>query len=382
MTSLRITIVQGAFLPVPPLMGGGVEKLWSGLGREFARRGHQVCHVSRSFRDLPQTELVEGVQHLRVRGFDAPRSTFVYRCLDALYALNVARQLPPADILVTNCIFLPLLIRRARAGQLYVHVARYPKGQMWLYRHAKRLQTVSTAVGDAIKAELPDCAAKVKVIFPFLINDPPEIDFSASWPRADKSILYVGRIHPEKGVDLLIRAFLLLRALPGGEAAKLTIVGPHEFARGGGGEKYLAQLKQLGAEAGESIVWPGFVSTEELNRLYSQASLFVYPSLADQGEAFGAAPLEAMSLGSPAVVSGLACFRDFVSHGVDGFVFDHRRPDALEQLTGAMQSALADPAWLQSIARAAHARAREFTLEKIATQYLEDFAALQAAGQS
>src|SRR5579862_3380431 len=31
---LKITIVQGAFFPVPPLMGGAVEKVWFTLGRE------------------------------------------------------------------------------------------------------------------------------------------------------------------------------------------------------------------------------------------------------------------------------------------------------------------------------------------------------------
>ena len=35
---MKITIVQGAFLPVPPLMGGAVENIWFALGQDFARR--------------------------------------------------------------------------------------------------------------------------------------------------------------------------------------------------------------------------------------------------------------------------------------------------------------------------------------------------------
>ena len=53
---MKITIVQGAFLPVPPLLGGAVEKCWQALGQEFARRGHQVTHVSRAYGDLPARE--------------------------------------------------------------------------------------------------------------------------------------------------------------------------------------------------------------------------------------------------------------------------------------------------------------------------------------
>ena len=50
---MKITILQGAFLPVPTKRGGAVEKVWFGLGREFARLGHTVTHVSRRCDDLP-----------------------------------------------------------------------------------------------------------------------------------------------------------------------------------------------------------------------------------------------------------------------------------------------------------------------------------------
>jgi hypothetical protein len=46
---MRITIVQGAFLPVPPLLGGAVEKMWFGLAPEFVRHGHEVVYISRRF---------------------------------------------------------------------------------------------------------------------------------------------------------------------------------------------------------------------------------------------------------------------------------------------------------------------------------------------
>jgi hypothetical protein len=139
---VRITIVQGAFLPVPPLLGGAVEKVWFNLGKEFARHGHQVVHVSRAFKDLPRREAIEGVRHERVSGFASP-ATFASRTLfDLWYGLRVMPILPPADILVTNTFWLPALERRKSRGKLYVHVARYPKGQMKLYRRGI-LQTVS-----------------------------------------------------------------------------------------------------------------------------------------------------------------------------------------------------------------------------------------------
>ena len=72
---MRITVVQGAFLPVPPLLGGAVEKVWFNLGKEFARRGHEVTHVSRAFKDLPAHEVIDGVSHRRISGFASPATT-------------------------------------------------------------------------------------------------------------------------------------------------------------------------------------------------------------------------------------------------------------------------------------------------------------------
>src|SRR5947207_3269820 len=119
---MRITIVQGAFLPVPPLMGGAVEKVWFALGKEFARRGHEVCHVSRRYPSLPHREVVEGVRHIRVPGFSTRRSLVTLKLLDLCYSLRVLPALPAADILVTNTFWLPMLARRRKQGRLYIHV--------------------------------------------------------------------------------------------------------------------------------------------------------------------------------------------------------------------------------------------------------------------
>ena len=69
---MKITLLQGAFLPVPPLRGGAVEKMWFRLGQEFAARGHGVTHVSRGGDGLPEREEIAGVRHVRVRGYDQP----------------------------------------------------------------------------------------------------------------------------------------------------------------------------------------------------------------------------------------------------------------------------------------------------------------------
>ena len=62
---MKINILQGAFLPVPPSKGGAIEAAWHSLGREFAKRGHEVTHVSSMAPDLPNEETVGDVKYTR-----------------------------------------------------------------------------------------------------------------------------------------------------------------------------------------------------------------------------------------------------------------------------------------------------------------------------
>src|SRR5258707_5552694 len=140
---MKITIVLGAFFQVPPTMGGGVEKVWFSLAPEFVKRGHDVVMVSRRMPGLPGEETIHGVKHLRVAGFDTPRSLIWLKFLDLIYSLRTMSILPRADIIVTNTFWLPILLRNSRRGKIYVHVGRYPKGQMCFYGKVARLQSPS-----------------------------------------------------------------------------------------------------------------------------------------------------------------------------------------------------------------------------------------------
>jgi glycosyltransferase involved in cell wall biosynthesis len=305
---MRITIVQGAFLPVPPVMGGAVEKIWFALGKEFAKRGHQITHISRRHATFEREEVIDGVRHIRIPGFDTPSSLLKLKWCDLVYSRRALRVLPPADILVTNTFWLPLLAPQARHGRIYVHVARYPKGQLKFYRKVARLQTVSGAIREAICKEAPGMEPRVRVI-PYFVDGS---GVRASDQQRSTNILYIGRVHPEKGIGLLLDAFHGLSA-GGLRNWKLRIVGPWETKHGGGGERYLHRLRRQSQELGDLVEWIGpEFNPEALAAHYRQSALFVYPSLAERGETFGLAPLEAMAAGCPPVVSSLECFKDFI----------------------------------------------------------------------
>lgn len=365
---MRITILQGAFLPVPPLRGGAVEKLWFELGKQFSQQGHHVCHVSRRFAGLPNQEMLEGVRHLRVRGHDTPANGLKLKALDLFYSWRALQNLPPADILITNTFWMPILValRQPKFGRIVVDVQRMPKGQMPLYRHAACLRANSSAVQQAIGREAPRLASRIHTIpnpLPFL---PPSLLAAEREPM----ILYCGRLHPEKGIALLIEAFAQACAR-GLNGWTLRLVGPADTTAGGGGLPWLEGLLARPHAAGLPVEWLGPIYNEEqLKGHYQKAAVFVYPSLAEQGETFGLAPLEAMACGAVPIVSDLACFRDFIKLGVNGRVFNHRSSDAAVQLATVFLELAADPAQREALSRAALAVRESHHPATIASEFL------------
>lgn len=371
---MRIAILQGAFLPVPPVLGGAVEKTWFELGRQFAARSHEVTHVSRKHPELPDEETTSGVRHLRVAGFDMPRSALVLKLMDLAYTWKALPRLPAADVTVTNTFWAPILLKRAHAGAIVVNIQRMPKGQMRFYRRANRWHAVSSAVAEAVLREQPRESHRIRVIpnpLPFSTARSPE----TSLPGKDRIILYAGRLHPEKGLDLLIRAMRDSHLKRWITEWRLDLVGPWQVREGGGGEDYLNHLKSLAEGLPVAFVGPVH-DPNALSDHYRRSSVFVYPSLAERGETFGVAPLEAMAFGAVPVVSDLACFRDFIRAGRNGLVFNHRAEHASSELAGAISCLLHDEAQRRALARAALAVNGSHAPEKIAAQFLEDFAAL------
>src|SRR5205807_5740126 len=119
-----------------------------------------------------------------------------------------------------------------------------------------------------------------------MINSPPP----AIGDR-DKIILFVGRVHPEKGVHLLIDAFA-----SGARAAfvnwKLVIIGPTETKLGGGGEVYLASIRRAAGKADGRISFAGpMFDWAKLTEAYRVARLLVSPSLSHRPDPPAPAPL-------------------------------------------------------------------------------------------
>lgn len=274
---------------------------------------------------------------------------------------------------MTNTFWAPLLLQ-PRHGAIYVDVQRMPRGQMKFYRRAARLRANSSAVAQAIVAEAPRLQARVAMIpnpLPFVPSGP------VNWAAKEKLVLFAGRLHPEKGIELLLQAWTELRAARRLDGWRLELLGPTRGSEGGGGEDWADGLRRRFAR--DDIAWRAPVyDAAELNRVYARAGVFAYPSLAAKGETFGLAILEAMAWGAVPVVSDLACFRDFVEAGSNGLIFVHDRAQASTALATALEQA-AQPA-AQALARHATRVRESHSVAAIAGQFIADFASLTRVG--
>lgn len=126
--------------------------------------------------------------------------------------------------------------------------------------------------------------------------------------NGDRTIAFLGRLVPEKGIQVLIGALPLI----------LKKAGPVSLAIAGKGP-YQLELEQLAYRLGvaDRVNFIGFVDDEGRNRLLGGATVAVFPSLY---EPFGIVALEAMAAGVPVVVSDTGGLGDIIEHGMDGYI--------------------------------------------------------------
>ncbi|WP_151840012.1 glycosyltransferase family 4 protein [Acinetobacter soli] len=148
-----------------------------------------------------------------------------------------------------------------------------------------------------------------------------------SWQAAPDTcvMLYVGRLSPEKEIDLLIENYLAMQRTER-VRQKLVIVGD-------GPDR--ARLQAL--DQNRDVIFTGSLSGRNLAEAYASADVFVFAS---QVETFGNVVLEAMASGLPVVAYDYACAHQYVQHGVTGWLSPVGQPATfihnMRQLPAAM----------------------------------------------
>jgi D-inositol-3-phosphate glycosyltransferase len=136
----------------------------------------------------------------------------------------------------------------------------------------------------------------------------------------EKTLLFVGRIDPLKGIDKLIKTIPLLKSQGN---LNLVVVGGDENSRA-----ELEGLKKLADDLNilDSVDFRGLVKQEQLPYFYSAADVCVVPSYY---ESFGLVPLEALACGTPVVATDVGDLKHIIKPGEMGCIVADNSPEKL-----------------------------------------------------
>ena len=137
-----------------------------------------------------------------------------------------------------------------------------------------------------------------------------------------KSILFVGRIEPLKGIDKLLMAMTYLE---NERDLRLLVIGGDENC-----QHEIERLRRLSQELHiqDSVTFLGLVKQEELPLFYSAADVCVVPSYY---ESFGLVALESLACGTPVVATKVGSAESIIRQGKTGYVVIDNTPRHLAE---------------------------------------------------
>ncbi|MES2154728.1 MAG: glycosyltransferase family 4 protein [bacterium] len=332
---MRITFVS-AFDPSPPPASddaasghvGGVERVFCEISRKLAHRGHDVTLIC-STQGGRETTTEHGVHIVR-----EPRITTFLRAPLAPLSRHIPHDSDVVHVAATYPFTTSKVLRRAHelgipsvldfhfepdpgtpVGRLAAGVYQAIAPPVYDLASSVLVRSVAYGRSAASLDHIPEQRWRVV---------PNGVDPAKFRPRPSDGpsnyLLFVGRLVPYKGLDVLLRA---LAASPPG--IPLLIVGDGPL-RG--------QLDALARRLGVDARFLGCVADADLPALYSGASLTLLPSVTRQ-ECFGISILESMACGTPVVASDLPGVADLARLG--GLV---AKPGNVQDLSAQIRRAL------------------------------------------
>ena len=187
-------------------------------------------------------------------------------------------------------------------------------------------------------------------------------------------LIYVGNAYPHKNLERLVSAF-------GEVSSRLTDLTPNPSPskregekndrRGGnislvlvGNEDYFYRRLEEFVEEKEikNVIFAGYVPDHDLDTVYSNAEIFVWPSLY---EGFGLPPLEAMAKGVPVVSSNHPCMKEIL--GESAYYFNGRKK---REMTQALRKVLEDSELRKELIASGREQVKKYDWRRMAEKTL------------
>ena len=299
-----------------PALYGGSETAIEEIGWRLAQRGHRVVVYCRRHNSRTGARLYRGMERivlpsLHTKSLDTPSHT--------LLSITHALAFRKADLIhfhgVGNALFLPLLKARGVKSVVTVDGPDWerPKWGRFARFTLRRSAALATSLADGLIIDNQVAIRYFEEHFgvrgeyiPYgaYVEHEPQSDYLEKVGLEPRSyVLFVGRLIPDKGVHLLVRAFEGVKT-----DRKLAIVGDNPY--------FPDYIRQLKSTPDRRIVFLGYVFGGPYRQLCSHAYLYAHPLLVD-----GTSPalLQAMGFGNAVLAADLPQVVDVL--GDSGFYF-------------------------------------------------------------
>jgi glycosyltransferase involved in cell wall biosynthesis len=372
----------------PPLYSGaGMQALR--LGQTLTEKGIQVSALTaRHQADLPIQENVDGVtihrlpvlrdqrvRHLSFFVAAAWHLLFHHQRCDIVHLHGAYRRAIPI-VMAAQLTNLKTVVKMSMMGTDDPSTTREWRFGGLLMKALKRTDAVV-----AITEELAESYLQAGLPPSQLVRIPNGVDTSRFQPVDSVGrrhlrkvlglpvdgpiVLFVGIVHPRKGVDRLLTAWPLVQERY--PEAKLVLVGPLHSPSDGATSDFVGDLHTLADQYNIHLVG----QREEVQRFYQTADVFVLPS---RMEGLPNALLEAMTCGLPTIASPLPGVSEVIEHNTNGLLVP---PDDPEAISDAVLLLLENPDVAKRLGNAAHQTIlKHYSLDAVALRYVHLYTSL------
>ena len=305
----------------------------------LARQGAQVTTVTIIDPDV-HARLARKYASLALRTMGTVTRMTLARTVPDVVEAHIAYPTGLVALCAATIMRRPLVLfaHGADVTEVMTRSRRHLRIGRWLMRRSSLIVANSDYLADVVRREHPSVSARVVTISPGI--ELAAIERHKTDPRRRAGILYVGRLVPQKGVDILLQAM----ALPQGRS-----LGVHLRIIGEGPDR--SRLETLAVHEQLSVLFEGARDRGGVAQAMSEAAIVVVPSTYQ--EPLGLVALEGMAAGAVVVASRVGGLGPLIEDQRNGISVEPGDPEAL--LAGIRHAIeiIRDPARLQEVQAAA-----------------------------